>query len=194
MKQMGVDSAIYGVLTQSMALKDESEISLDRRIHPKIEPEIAFITRRELSGIVSIDEALDGCEGVCAAMEIIDSRYLEFKFELPDVIADNCSSSGFVLGRTLKNPREIDLGNLGMLLEVNGKSVQFGASSAILGHPAASLVELVRMLSLRGRALPAGSIVLAGSATAAIPLEIGMEVKTIIQDLGAVTLQVGLGI
>ena len=36
--------------------------------------------------------------GVCAALEIIDSRYENFKFTLPDVVADNASSTRFVLG------------------------------------------------------------------------------------------------
>ena len=31
-------------------------------------------------------------------MEIIDSRYAAFKFNLQDVVADNASSSGFVIG------------------------------------------------------------------------------------------------
>lgn len=196
MKQMGVDSPISGVLTDVMRIDDGSTYSLSdpklRPIHPKIEPEIAFITARELKGRVSADEALAACEGVCAAMEIIDSRYLNFEFQLPDVLADNTSANAFVLGRTIKKPSELGeaLGNLGMVLEANGQPVLFGSSAAIYGHPAASLAALVEILSARGESLPAGSIVLAGGATAAIPLERGQTVRTAVQDLSDVSIRV----
>ena len=41
---------------------------------------------------------LDYIEKVAPAIEVIDSRYKNFKFSLEDVIADNCSSSGYVIG------------------------------------------------------------------------------------------------
>jgi 2-oxo-3-hexenedioate decarboxylase len=188
MKQMGVHQPIYGVLTEKMRVASGSTFSLRGRIHPKIEPEIAFLIGRDLEGKVSPEEAMSACSGVCAAMEIIDSRYRNFNFTLPDVIADNCSSSAFVLGETIRKPAEIDLGNLGMLMEINGKPVQFGSSSAIYGHPAASLAELCAMLSEQGQRLRAGDIVLAGAATAALSLEPGQEIQTSVQDLGSVRL------
>lgn len=190
MKQMGVHQPIYGVLTEKMRIASGSSFDFKSRIHPKIEPEIAFLIGKDLRGKVSADEALAACSGVCAAMEIIDSRYRNFNFTLPDVIADNCSSSAFVLGETIRKPSEIDLGNLGMILEVNGKPVQFGSSAAIYGHPAASLAELCAMLAERDQGLHAGDIVLAGAATAAIPLEPGQEIKTLVQDLDSVSLKI----
>jgi 2-oxo-3-hexenedioate decarboxylase len=189
MKQMGVHQPIYGVLTEKMRIASGSTFGFQGRIHPKIEPEIAFLIGKDLQGKVTSEEALAACSGVCAAMEIIDSRYRNFNFTLPDVIADNCSSSAFVLGETIRKPSEIDLGNLGMLMEVNGKPVQFGSSSAIYGHPAGSLAELCAMLAEEGKGLHAGDIVLAGAATAAISLEPGQEIKTLVQDLEFVSLK-----
>jgi 2-oxo-3-hexenedioate decarboxylase len=190
MKQMGVHQPIYGVLTEKMHIASGSSFSLNGRIHPKIEPEIAFLIGKDIQGKVTAEEALAACSGVCAAMEIIDSRYRNFNFTLPDVIADNCSSSAFVLSETIRNPLEVDLGNLGMLMEVNSKPVQFGSSSAIYGHPAASLAELCSMLADQGHGLRAGDIVLAGAATAAVALEPGQEIKTLVQDLGFVSLKI----
>jgi 2-oxo-3-hexenedioate decarboxylase len=187
MKQMGVDSPIYGILTDQMELEDGAAITIDspkKLIHPKIEPEIAFRIGSDLQGRVDAARALDAVSGVCAAMEIIDSRYKNFNFTLPDVIADNCSGSYFILGKTWKKPSELDLGNLGMFLEVDGKPVQFGSSSAIYGHPAESLAELCRMLAGRGEGLRAGDIVLAGAATQAIEMTPGTEIRASVQDLG----------
>jgi 2-oxo-3-hexenedioate decarboxylase len=188
MKQMGVDAPIYGVLTDRMRIEPGPEFSLEGSIHARIEPEIAFVMGRELRGEVTAEEALRACAGVAAAVEIIDSRYRDFKFELPDVIADNTSAYAFALGDVMTHPERLDLGNLGMILEVDGKAVQFGSSAAILDHPIESLRELSRMLGARGRSIPAGSIVLAGSATQAVALTPGSRVRALVQDLGTVSI------
>lgn len=189
-KQMNLKSPCYGVLTDRMQIEDGAVFSLKNKIHPKIEPEIAFIVARELKGRITLDEALAACSGVCAAMEILDSRFLNFKyFSLPDVVADNSSSSYFVLGRTLVSPRAADWAKLEMVMEVNGQVAQKALSEAISGNPVQSIVQLCELLDERGLALPAGSIVLAGAATQAVQLEPGMEVRLKVQDLGTVTVK-----
>src|SRR3546814_10736395 len=81
-------------------------------------------------------------------MEVIDSRYENFKFALADVIADNSSSSGFVVG-SWNDPHQ-DISNLGVILEIDGEVVEVGSSAAILGHPLRSLVAAARMVSEGG--------------------------------------------
>lgn len=190
MIQMGITAPIHGFLTDRMQIPDGGELSLAGRIHPKIEPEIAFITSKELKGNPSLAEALAAVGAVTCALEIIDSRYKNFEFQLPDVVADNCSSSAFVLGSKLVLPAGLNLENLGMVMQVNGKSVAFGSSAAILGNPARSLVELVRILAKEKKALPAGSIVLAGGATMAVPLSQGDLVKLEVEALGSAEIKV----
>jgi 2-oxo-3-hexenedioate decarboxylase len=190
-KQMGLDLPIYGVLLDSMQIQDGSTYSLAKQIHPKIEPEIAFITKKELRGKVSREEALDACSGVCAAMEILDSRFLNFKyFSLPDVVADNASSSHFVLGKIVSPSEAGNLAALQMTMSVNDRAVQSALSSAISGDPVLSLVELCDLLHSRGLSLPAGSIVLAGAATQAIQMEAAMEVSLHVQGLGGPSVKV----
>jgi len=190
-KQMGLGLPIYGVLTDQMRVAEGEEMRLDGLIHPKIEPEIAFLMARELKGRPTIDEALGACESVFVAMEILDSRFIGFKyFSLPDVVADNCSSCRFVLGETRHDPHAFELDKLAMTLEVNGKVAQSAPSSAISGHPALSLVQLCELLAPRGLAIPAGSIVLAGAATQAVQLEPGMKVRAIVESLGEVSISV----
>lgn len=186
MQQMGVFDPIHGFLTSAMRINDGAVIELKGRIHPKAEPEIAFVLKRELRGRPSLAEAMAAVDGVCAALEVIDSRFKNFEFALPDVVADNGSSSGFVLGGTMKKPSALDLGNLGILLELDGKPAQFGSSAAILGHPGRSLASLVALLEAEGKSLAAGSVVLAGAATAAIPLGAGSWVRATFQGLGSV--------
>jgi 2-oxo-3-hexenedioate decarboxylase len=190
-KQMNLDSPVYGVLTDRMQVPAGEVFPLKGTIHPKIEPEIAFRTSRALRGRITREEALEACGSAMAAMEILDSRYTDFKyFSLPDVVADNSSSSMFVLGTTERPPRELDLARLNMSMEVNGKQVQSALSSAISGDPILSVVQLCELLAERGESLPAGSIVLAGAATAAHMMQPGDQVRLTVDGLGTVSISV----
>ncbi len=173
--QMGLHSAIYGVLTEPMAIAQG--LALKGMIHPKAEPEIGFRIARALRGDVTRAEALAACDAVCGALEVLDSRFVGFKyFSLPDVVADNASSSRYLFGPWA--PLDgLDLANLEMVMAVDGVPVESASSSAISGDPVLSIVELCRLLSLHGRELPAGSLVLAGAATTAVALKAGMRVS-----------------
>ena len=180
--QMNLGAPIYGYLSDAMQVR--GSLRVGDGIHPKIEPEIAFLTARELRGAVTRDEALAACGQVMPALEILDSRFVGFKyFSLPDVVADNCSSFCFVLGEPMA-PRE--LAGLRMTLRVDGNVVQEADSNAISGHPVESLVQLCAMLAAHGEVLPAGSIVLAGAATVAVPLQAGMRIELAVEHLGVV--------
>lgn len=184
MQQVGVSEIIWGRLTDAMRLEEGAELSRGRYVHPRVEPEIAFILRRPLAGRVSAAEAVAALEAVAPALEIIDSRYRDFKFALPDVIADNSSSSGFYLGNFFSPTT--DVGNLGIVMELDGRPVQIGSSAAILGHPLRALVAAARLVAEAGERLEPGDIVMAGGATAAQALAPGQSIRTAFQGLGAV--------
>lgn len=191
-KQMNLDSPLYGVLTNVMQVEQNGVFSLKGTIHPKIEPEIAFLISKDLSGAVTRDQVLNSCSAVAACMEILDSRYEQFKyFSMEDVIADNSSSSHFVVGPWMGNFQKIDLTNLKMQMFVNGELAQSGVSKDISGDPVISVIELCSMLSQRGHILKAGSVVLAGAATTAVQLEPGMKIKLTVEKLQDVEVSVG---
>ena len=187
MIQVGVDEVIWGRLTDAMRLEEGGSLSKKNYVHPRIEPELAFLMKRDLSGVVTAAEALSAVEAIAPAMEIIDSRYRDFKFALPDVIADNSSSSGFVIGNWGRPDQ--DFSNLGIVMEVDGRPVQIGSTAAILGHPIRSLVSAAKVTASMG-GLKAGWIVMAGGATAAHSLSIGQNVRTVIQNVGSVSIRV----
>jgi 2-oxo-3-hexenedioate decarboxylase len=188
MAQVGVDEVIWGRLTDAMYVADGSTVSLAGYVHPRVEPEIAFLLDAPLSGPVSGAQAMAAVAAVAPAAEIIDSRFVNFRFSLPDVVADNSSSSGFVVGGW--SDPSTAVGNLGMVLERNGRAVEIGSSAAILGDPVRSLVEASRMVGDAGLQLEAGWIVLAGGATAAVPLEPGASYRVVVERLGAVGFRV----
>ncbi len=188
MLQVGVSEVVWGRLTDAMRLTEGGDLHRARYVHPRVEPEIAYIIGKPLEGEVTAAEALAAVEAVAPALEIIDSRYRDFKFALPDVVADNSSSSGFYVGAWA--PASTDVANLGIVMEVNGRPVQIGSSAAILGNPIRSLVAAARLVARAGERLEPGDIVLAGGATAAHPLAPGQWVETSFQTLGRVSFHV----
>jgi 2-oxo-3-hexenedioate decarboxylase len=188
--QMDLHSPIYGMLTDKMQLQNGQEHSLKGTIHSKIEPEIAFFIDKDLKGKVTEEDVWDACSGVCVAMEILDSRFKNFKyFSLEDVVADNSSSSYFVLGEKVQAPNK-NVNNLKMSMTVNGEIVQEGNSAAISSNPVQSIIQQCELFAERGLYLKAGSVVLAGAATPAVALAPGMEVKLAVQSLGDVSLNI----
>ncbi|WP_371188267.1 kynureninase [Thalassotalea maritima] len=182
MQQMGVDDLIWGRLTDAMRIKQGQCIDLSNYVHPRAEPEIAFKLKAPLSGKVTKQQALDAIEAIAPAIEIIDSRYRNFKFSLSDVIADNCSSTGFIIGQW--QSADTDISDLSMTLLVNGQAQQTGSSQAILDHPINSLIEAARCIAESGEQLEPGQIILAGAATAAVALEPGQHISVAVEGIG----------
>ena len=188
MAQVGVNEVIWGRLTDAMRLEEGTSMSRARYVHPRIEPELAFLLKTPIEAEMTAPEALACVEAIAPAMEIIDSRYRNFKFALPDVIADHSSSSGFVVG-PWSSPAK-DFSNLGLVMEVNGRAVEIGSTAAILGDPIRSLVAAARLAAPALGGLSAGWIILAGGVTAAYSLEVGDSVRATMQGLGSVSVKV----
>jgi 2-oxo-3-hexenedioate decarboxylase len=186
MVQMGLDTPVFGVLMGDTCVPDGDVIDTTQLIHPKVEAEIAFVTSRELSGDVSIDEVLAATEFVLPAIEVIDSRFKDFKFDVQSVIADNTSAARYVVGGSPRRPAGLDLRLLGVVMERNGELAGTAAGAAVMGHPAASVVALVKWLAGTGQALPAGSLVMTGGVTEAVAVHAGDHVTARVQHLGTV--------
>lgn len=181
-KQMGVHEVIWGRLTGAMRIADGGSVARARYVHPRAEPEVAYIVGKRIDRAMSPDEALTHIEAVAPAIELIDSRYENFKFSLADVIADNASSSGFVVGP--RSPTSVDVAELAITFAVDGKTVQTGSSAAILGHPGRALAEATRLATGAGLVLEPGFVILAGGATEAVALAPGQTVSVEVADLG----------
>ncbi len=189
MRQMGVDSPVFGYLLDAHALSDGGDCKVSELIHPKVEPEIVFVLGRELKGPgCHIGAVLAATDFVLAGIEVIDSRYRDFKFDLKSVIADNTSAARFVVGGQAMPVMGADLRTTGVVLEKNGRPVAFGAGAAVLGHPATAVAMLANHLGARGESLPAGSVVLSGGITEAVAVGAGDHVSLRVQGAGSTSL------
>lgn len=190
MKQMGVETPVFGFVSDYMARPDGGEIKVSELIHPKVEAEVCVVTKAPLRGpgchMAAVMAAIDF---VVPAVEVIDSRYRHFKFDLKSVIADNTSSSRFVIGGRSRDLDELDLRTLGVVLEINGEVKTMAAGAAVLGHPLAAVAMLANHLGARGQEIPAGTFIMTGGVTEAVAVKAGDSVLVRYQDLGTVSMR-----
>jgi len=185
MEQMGVKDPICGFLTDDAVVGDGESIDTSTLIHPKVEAEVAFVTKAPLKGPgCHVGDVLKATDFVIPALEVIDSRYENFRFDLPSVIADNTSACRFVTGGRPVSPRDYDLKTIGVVVDRNGEVVETGAGAAVLGDPALSVATLANMLAKRGAEIPAGTLILTGGITRAILVKPGDTIRARYQHLG----------
>src|SRR6266849_4207109 len=190
MKQMGVETPVFGFVADYMGKPDGGEIKTSELIHPKVEAEICIVTKSDLEGPgCTVAAVVAATDFVLPAVEVIDSRYRDFKFDLKSVIADNTSASRFVIGGRMRDAAELDLRTIGVVLEKNGEIVAMAAGAAVLGHPAAAIAMLANKLAERNEDIPAGTFIMTGGVTEAIPVVAGDAINVRFQDLGSVSMR-----
>jgi 2-keto-4-pentenoate hydratase len=129
-EQMGVDHPNSGVLLADMRLAD-GRLPAGVLIQPRVEPEIAILLGCDLHGAqVTPDDVAAATAAVLPAIEVVDSRYRDYRFKSVDNIADNSSAARYVLGA----PRALsDVGDLrlvGVLLSIDGVPVDQGIGAS----------------------------------------------------------------
>src|SRR4051812_37673708 len=187
-QQVGVASPIYGFLASDHVLEIGEPLVTAQHISPRCEPEIVFVMGDDLVGAhVTATEVLAATAGVAVGIEVLDSRYTDYRFTMPDVVADNASAGRYVVGSPV--PLDgIDLRLVGVVLEHNGDVVATASGAASLGHPAAAVAWLVRSLAGSDEGLRAGDVILSGGLTAAVPVAAGDVVVATIDRIGSVEL------
>ena len=171
---MGLQASPYILLTNYQA-KYHGHRRQFEKIHPK----------KDIDKQITEKEIPEYYEALAPALEIIDSRYKNFKFSLEDVVADNCSSIGFVVGDWL--PIDTNVSDLNIELSFNNSVKQTGNTNAILGNPMASAVAMTRLALENNITLKKGQVILAGAATAAEFLTPETTIKATFEALGTVS-------
>jgi 2-keto-4-pentenoate hydratase len=185
---LGVDEPDFGVLLDDMFVEDGDEVDLTTMLQPRIEAELAFVLARDLAGPgVTTANAIAAMAGVLPAVEIVDSRFADWKIKLVDTVADNASSGRFVIGGRMRAPTELDLRLVGMVLSRNGEMIDTGAGAAALGNPARCVAWLANKLGAFGTTLRAGDVILPGAVHRMVAVRPGDVFRAEYAHLGAVT-------
>lgn len=173
--ELGVDSPFFGRLLSPFLRQSPAAIPADALLMRRLEPEIAFRVAQDLppGGAPYDPEAVrDAMAAVMPAIEIVDSRYLDWStvgfFHLA---ADNGCAGYWVHGAETINLDAIDFTDHASAISVNGEVKERGNASNVLGNPLNSLTWLANALAERGLGLEAGQLVTTGTTTPTVPAE-----------------------
>ncbi len=188
-KQLGVDQPDYGFLLDAMVVPSNSVLSFEKLLQPRLEPEIAFWLAEDLRGPgVTLEKVLQATRGVCASLELVDSRIKDWRIKLVDTIADNASSAFVILSSSIVPVDAFDLTQVSVTMTRNGTPVGSGTGAAVLGHPAAAVAWLANKLAEFDTALQAGQLVLPGAMCAAVSAVAGDSFSATFSGLGDVAI------
>ncbi|GAA3227295.1 fumarylacetoacetate hydrolase family protein [Pseudonocardia petroleophila] len=190
-KMIGVDSPDHGPVLASTVYRDGDTVPLDRFIAPKIEAEIVFVLGERLQGPgVTVTQAHAAIAGAVAAMEIVDSRIVDWRIKLADTVADLASNGAMATSSRIVPLAGIDSRLIGMTLTRNGELIDTGAGAAALGDPVAVVAWLANVLGENGVALEPGHLVMTGALHAAVPMTAGDVFRAEFDRLGPITVRV----
>ncbi|HJW00417.1 MAG TPA: 2-oxopent-4-enoate hydratase [Arthrobacter sp.] len=182
-KQLGVDSPDFGFFFEDMVYGDGADVPASAFIQPKVEPEFGFVLKEKLQGPgVTVEQAAAAIEAIYPAIEIIDSRIMDWDIKLVDTVADNASCGAIAVGA---EPLDLDPSALletRCSLVIDGVVTGSGTGADVMGNPVAPLAWLANVLGEQGVALEAGQLILPGSFTKAEAVTAG---STAVADFGA---------
>jgi len=167
---LNIDEPDSGILLDDMFFADGGLMPTDRFIATRVEAELAFVMKQQLSGPnCTLFDVLNATDFVVPALEILDTRVervdaaTKSTRKIYDTIADNAANAGIVMGGRPIRPMDADLRWIGALCYRNGQLEETGLAAGVLNHPAHSVAWLANEIAANGLALEAGQVVLAGS-------------------------------
>jgi len=187
-RQFNVDEPDYGVLFEDCVLMEHEPLEIDRLYRPRVEGEIAFVLKSDLDrpGITAAD-VVRATEGIMPAIEIVDTRFEDWRVTVPDTIADQAGNARIVLGGVMKPLADFDLRYIGLTIFKNGKLMDCATGSTVFGNPVHAVVWLANKMYQLGSPLRKGEVIMSGSFTPVFPIDRGDYVEAIFDRLGKVT-------
>lgn len=184
-----------GVLLSDMLFHTGDTIPKGRFIQPRIEAEIAFVMKSDLSGPnITREDVLNATEYVAPSLEILDTRILRADPAtgkpriIYDTVSDNAANAGVVLGTEKHDPASFDLRWAGAIVERDGVVEETGLGAGVLNDPPTGIVWLVQRLAQYNQGLTAGDIVLSGSFIRPLEAPSGSTIKADFGPFGRVDL------
>lgn len=184
----GLSEPDYGAIFDDMVYENGSVIEHDRFSNVRIEVELAFVLSKDLTGPnVTVFDVMGATEYVIPALEILSSRIELEGRTIVDTISDNAAMGAMVYGGNPVRPHDVDLRWASALLYRNEAIEESGVAAAILNHPAVGVAWLANKLASHDDGLKAGDIILAGSFTRPVWVEVGDTVLADYQNLGTIS-------
>jgi 2-keto-4-pentenoate hydratase len=173
-QHIGVDGPLAGCLlsnrvaTVTKARTPREPTSLDGNGMRVAEAEFAFRLRASLpprERVYGVQEVLDAVESVHPAIEVPDSRYVDYsRVGAPQLIADCACACWLIVGEPADvDWRPVDLASHRVATFLNDQPSAAGVGSNVLRDPRLALTWLANELRTYGQGLTAGDLVTTGT-------------------------------
>lgn len=193
-KQYGIDASNWSYVYRSTTIDLPLEglagrksvlatISHFSHLEPKIEPEIVFGLRQPVLSTMSDVEMLGCIAWVAHGFEVVSSIFPGWKFTAPDTTAAYALHSLLLVGPRLELSSNMqssgvfleNLQNFTVELHENGRLVDSGKGSNVLGSPLNALRHLAELLEQddHNQPLQAGEVITTGTLTSALSIKNG---------------------
>jgi 2-oxo-hept-3-ene-1,7-dioate hydratase len=188
-----------GILFDDMLFADGATIPKGRFIQPRIEAEIAFVMKQDLTIKSPIRaDVLAATDRVVASLEILDTRILRVDPEtqatrtIIDTVSDNAANAGIVLSTTTHDPAAVDLRWVGAIVKRNGEVEETGLGAGVLDDPVTGIIWLANRLATLDQHIKAGDVVLSGSFIRPIEASHGSTIEADFGTFGTVAVKFGV--
>lgn len=159
---------------------------------PEVEAEVAVIFARDLPPRVEPyeeAEVLAACGGLCAAFEILQSRFIDRKAvpplaNLADALSNGAFGLGTGTGETATDWSGTELAGLTAILSRNGQVLEEKVGGFSTAQVVAQLVWLANHASAQGLGLKAGQVLITGARIGPRPLTEGGHYTVAISGIG----------
>ena len=131
--------------------------------------------------------AADQCIGAVTTIKRVGTRIANWDIKLADTVADNASSSMFVLGARPVMLHQFDPAACPMEMTRNNVQASTGNGRACLGNPLNAAIWLADVMNRLGQPLRAGDVILTGALGAMVPVARGDSFAAQIVGLGCVS-------
>lgn len=187
-RQMGVFEPDYGALFADTEFGSNQEIPYAGLIHPRCEAEVALVLDKDIRhDMPTFSDVARAIAYVTPAIEVVDSRIVNWEHALSDTIADSAAARYYVVGDVQRRLVDCDLPAVRMTLHRNGAQASHGRGLDCMGHPLNAAVWLIRKMREHGLELSAGDVILTGALGPMVPVFAGDAISVAIEGLGTVS-------
>ena len=189
--QLNIKESFFGNMFSNNISKSNCIINSEKYFSPFVEPEFSFVMKNKLDiskAPYSSQIVYESVSAVLPSIELVDSRFEDWTIiGVSNLIADNAVHAHWIYGNEKKNLNHFNFNNHSVDLFINGKLIDKGNSSNVMGNPINSLTWLINNLALIGKSLPKNFYISTGTCTPAIPIKKGDNVMADFGKLGNVS-------